>query len=579
MVLRNALIAALLTGISAAGAEATALNNLVYQLLDVRAQADRPYVVNHSREGWLFIRLTLETARAPTVRLDDKDVTLRRVANGYEAMRYLPEGTHTVTLQRPLKAPRLEVRAIGELYYAMYGIDPLVPETGHYDWAFLREHVLDHVNSIVGRAGKEEAFGPEIDEWTGDGRRWMTQHSLPWDRSVDAVYEYWAKQPGMVHPKLSGIWADEFSSGERYRQMYPIWCAAIRRLKANPAFAGRIFYAFVGATYHDDCIPLIKTIGECNYRLGPEWYLRERKTLATAVSQFGPNWERNSRAGYDRAHPGAGNNRVWVLGLLSQPEESCDVFPHCDFNAYLDMQFQYIATEQAFVGLRGVYGYYSPYMGEEQLRLYARLLRHYCIEGRTDRMLPDPYILPHLQNPDFTEGTNGWTLEPAGADNDRISTAVAKGFGWLQGRYMRDVGEHVLVTRRSADGPNRFSQPIRKLDSGRLYSLRFFTGHRQDLADGVSRRFRHAVSVRIESGDVIPDKTFQAVVRSNYGHAYGPFKRSHRYFSNYHQVVFRATGDRGRLVLSDWRAAIEPGGPVDEPLMWNFIQLQPYFVP
>ncbi len=38
----------------------------------------------------------------------------------------------------------------------MYGIDPLVPETGHYGWAFLREHVLDHVNSIICWAGKEE---------------------------------------------------------------------------------------------------------------------------------------------------------------------------------------------------------------------------------------------------------------------------------------------------------------------------------------------------------------------------------------------------------------------------------------
>ncbi len=112
MTFRSALIAALLTGTSAAGAEVTALNNLVYQLLDVQPKTGEVHTVDAPREGWLFIRLTAGQDPTPTVRLDNKDVTLRRVDDRYEAMRYLPAGPHTIAAD----ADHLEVRAIGELY-------------------------------------------------------------------------------------------------------------------------------------------------------------------------------------------------------------------------------------------------------------------------------------------------------------------------------------------------------------------------------------------------------------------------------------------------------------------------------
>jgi len=550
------------------------LNNFVFELLNVESPDNRRYTVNNPWDGWLFISLAPVDVsdRQPTVHLDQETVPLKLVAGNFEAMRYVSGGPHLIRLGRETQAEQLIVRSIGDLLYSMYGANPRVPETGDYTWEFLSKYVLDHANVIIGSGS--EAHENEIREWTSEGKRWMTQRGLPWEGTVDECYDYWANQMGMQHPLMHGIWADEFIWGEKGRKMCPIWCEAIRRLKANPQFAGKQFYAYTGSDIGPE--EFGKTIVECDYRFAREWYANEQFSEGQIRGYFGPQWERNNRAQWERVHPRAAEHRLLILGLLSQPEESCDIYPHCNFNAFLDMQFQYIATEPAFFGLRGLQGYYSPYEGEEQTRLFARLLRHYAIEGRSDRMLPDPYTLSHIENPDFLEGTEGWRLSPATAGS--IAPKTAEGFGWLQGRYTRGgIGDSVLWTKRSAQAPNSFSQHIRNLEPGRLYSLRFFTGNYQDLLQGHSRVYKHAISVTLENTEPVPEKEFQALIRSNYAHTFGPFDRDHPYRSNYHQHVFRAKEKTARLVLSDWTSREEPGGPGGEELIWNFMQIQPYF--
>tara|TARA_B100001123_G_scaffold291655_1_gene325142 strand:- start:3125 stop:3274 length:150 start_codon:yes stop_codon:yes gene_type:complete len=46
---------------------------------------------------------------------------------------------------------------------------------------------------------------------------------------------------------------------------------------------------------------------------------------------------------------------------------------------------------------------------------------------------------------------------------------------------------------------------------------------------------------------------------------------------NYHWRVFRATRDRALLTISDWSSNQNPGGPSGQELMFNFIEVQPYF--
>ena len=71
----------------------------------------------------------------------------------------------------------------------------------------------------------------------------------------------------------------------------------------------------------------------------------------------------------------------------------------------------------SFQDLYGLQEYLSSYADEELLRWAHQLFRHYCIEGKRTRFSDDPYLLPHLQNPDFANGLDGWQIEPAHSDH------------------------------------------------------------------------------------------------------------------------------------------------------------------
>lgn len=548
------------------------LNNLCFELLNVKQPGQRTYTVHNPREGWLFFSLPALEPQAPTIRLDGQPVPLRLVRQNWEAMRYVAAGPHRVFVSGV--ASRLIVRAIGELFYGMYGANPLVPETGKYTWEWLRQHCLDSYNVVIGPPRADFAE-KEIREWTAEGKQWMTQRNLPFDMNVEKVFNYWTSEPGFAHPLMSGIWADEFYGGEQMQKMYPIWCEALHRIYADPRFRGKRFYAFTSYRFIPEYDLLVKTLMACGYRIGAECYWREAPSEAALSELFSPLQERQNRLAWDQAAPEASMNRIYVLGLLSQPEESCDIYPHINYNVFLDRQMRFIATEPAFFGLRGLYGYYSPYVGEEQTRLMAALVRHYALEGKTTPLLSDPYELPHLQNPDFEEGLRGWEIRAA--EPGRVAAKTVEGFGWLQGRYTHGVGDFALWTKRSALKPNAISQTIRALQPGRLYSLRFFTGNYQDYLAGTSHPYKHAISVSLENVRLVPEKCFQALIKSNYAHTLGPFNRDNPYRMNYHQIVFVPHSYTACVTFSDWKSPTEPGGPEGEEIIWNFMQLQPYF--
>ncbi len=582
------------------------LNNLVSELLNQESPGSTQYRFRNPRKGWVYVRVLPDGNNPPAaVLLDGVPVALKVVDGVSEAMRYVAEGPHTVGLaSNDETVKRLEVRSIGELFYATYGNNPHIKETGVYTWDFLRRHCLDHYNGIIGASALASdgtyAQEAELQEWTADGKRWYTLESVPYDvETADEAYARWSKSLGMQHPRMSGIWADEFGVGEKYgkktTELYPVWTEAIGRLAATPAFADRAFYAYgpsrlLPAESFEEMFPFVQAILKSDYRLGPEWYLPEGRTrpgrpiaeTGDLLAEFSPGWEQASRASFERASPGAAMDRVVVVALFSEPGwETCDLYPDCDFNVFLDAQLQFIATDPAFFGVRGLQGYLSGYCGEEQTRLFARLVRHYAIEGNTKRMLKDPYVLKHIENADLADGMEGWTITPAVAGSERQSIAIKSvpGLGVLEGKYhaQEGVGNTALWTCRSTDRPNVISQQIRNLTPGRLYSLRLLTSDYQELNVGKSTPRKHAVSVTIEDAECVDEKSFQAVVCCAYWHPYGKFDANNPYWMNYHQLVFRAGADTAKLRLSDWASAESAAGPDNEELIWNFIQVQPYF--
>ena len=199
--------------------------------------------------------------------------------------------------------------------------------------------------------------------------------------------------------------------------------------------------------------------------------------------------------------------------------------------------------------------------------------RHYCIEGSTEPLLTDPYELRYVRNPDFEEGTEGWEIAPA--QEGSIRPERFTGYGTLEGRYpWVSIGETFLVMKRSAAGPNAFSQQITGLQSGRIYSMKLISADYQDLVAGESKQKTNAVSIWIDGAEVL-DGGFQYPLDSARGPQ--PFAHDHPFYMNYHWLQFRATGPTARLTVSDWQSADEPGGSIGQELMFNFIEIQPVF--
>ena len=117
-----------------------------------------------------------------------------------------------------------------------------------------------------------------------------------------------------------------------------------------------------------------------------------------------------------------------------------------------------------------------------------------------------------------------------------------------------------------------FSQEIRNLEPGRLYSLRMYSA---DFGD-MSAQQEHAMSLQLDDVTLVPDNCFTHVFANCYSHHHAPYNREHKAWMNYHWRVFRANGTTTTLTVSDWKNAAEPGGPVEQELMYNFVQVQPY---
>jgi hypothetical protein len=554
------------------------LNNFVSELLNLPLPDGTAHAFTNPREGFLFVQVQpADTAgdQAPIVRIDFRPVVLRQVGGNFEGMLRRPAGACHIRVSGPSPA-RLIVRAVGELtYMKYYGSGPWLTTTETYTWEWLRANALDSYNVVVGQ-DNPATQDAEIREWTSEGKWWTTPSGLPWEaQSAEEAYQFFAQQPGM-----SGLWGDEFlPKGPKIdARIYPLFTEAVRKLKANPQFQGHRLYAYVTSRPSPDMYDFVRAIVESDYRLCWEWYNLERRTQEELPSLFRADVEMNNRHAWEVAQTEAGNDRIVVLAVYSQPPLSFDIYPQANFDVFLDLQMQFLATTPAFAGTRGLQSYYSPYASEEVTRLLARLLRHYALEGHTDRLLTDPYMLTELENGDFVEGTQGWTLQPAAPDS--ISAQTAPGFGGLQGRWRSlktGVGDTALLTRRSAAGPNVFSQQLRNLQPGRVYSLRFITGNYQDLLNGKSHFYQHALSVRVEGAQLLPEKSFDALSFQHPDLTFGSFNRGNLYRTNYHQRLFRAQGETAQLVFSDWASAQEPGGPEGEELLWNFIQVQPYF--
>lgn len=564
------------------------LNNFVSELRNVsNLRQDTRIDFTNPREGWVYFASQGAGAGMITVTVpaagDLAQVSSQKPGQQpfVEAMRRLPAGKHDllVTCSGGATVKNLVVRSIPEIGYCRVDCGPQLTPYGPTDWAFLEKYVLPNINLAVSRGTDDRATW---EAWKAQGKRWIVETPLPGIRNdeagltADKVFDYWANYAKIDEPLLDGMIVDEFGAGDQ--PIWQDWHAALKRLRDDPRFKSKVFYPYCGPLYPCQASrEFAQTCLDAGWAMALERYLPEEHTeldaraalqgpLVTAVQEWA------------KVQPEIVPHLLIVTGfLISTPPEGCNSDPSVDYKAFMDLQMNVMANDPALFGMYGVTSYLSAYSEEEIIRWMARLYRHYCIEGRGDR-LTDYYELTHLRNPDFDQGLDDWKVEAAEAGG--VRTGTMPGFSFLQGRYPpTHRGDNFLVMRRGNQAANRVTQVATGLKPGQTYSLKMISADYGDLQKGISKAGVLPVRVEVQGVEMIPEHTFQYPFKSCYSHLVGPFNAQNPACFNMHNLTFRAKSPTATVVITDEAREGQAAGAVGQEIACNFLELQPYYLP
>jgi hypothetical protein len=576
------------------------LNNLVTELLNLNREAigaKREFTFTNPREGWVFFATTccsrdIALALEDDVLINDQsDLTdPSEVPIVREAMRWLEAGDHAVTLtaNSDPALDHLVIRAIPELSFFRFPASTQLPQQQPvFTWDVLQKHVLHSYNAIsvaaiMGREPRRTEDKALLEEWRDAGKRWLMPGLVPAykfqaDTTADKAYGFWKDNMAYSDPIWNGIIVDEFGVGDYPSHTYGPMAEAVRRLTAE--FPDKLFYPFcMSIAGVKEVKPLMEATIDNGAAIVWEWYEREEPDLESAKEKLASGLSKGMQRWRDFILD-APAHMIICLGYYSTPPISLNENPAVDYKVWKDMQYHLAATHPSFEGLGGLMEWNSKYADEETVRWIARLHRHYAIEGKTN-LLSDEYgfryELPHLLNPDFDDGMEGWTV--AAAEAGSVNRGNIPALGRLEGRVRGSSrGDNFARMKRSATKPNRISQQIVDLEPGKLYTLKMITADYNHYIEGVVEKQKHAVDIRIDNVELIEDRGFQEVMQSGRGQEAPPFSRDRQPWFNYYWKLFRAMENTAHLTVSDWTGENDPGGPVGRELLYNFIELQPYY--
>jgi hypothetical protein len=529
------------------------LNNLVSELLAVSSisKASQPFTFTSSKEGWIFISATCKGAGTVRVTLDPQSpmetTVIQGGAGANEAMRYLPKGVHTIGVesQGEINVERLSVKAIPELIHCGLGFNPEIKSYGLYDMDFLKPDILPNVTTMI-VPNNLQLSQTVIDDWHRRGKRFVAEVGIDSKaRTAEDHFKYWTGFYDRT-PFLDGIIIDEFivnrpvaewvdvMTPERLarmakeREQYGFYGEALKKIRATDRYKNKTLYAYVGGSgkkLNQEIIGtnFIRSIIDCGYRVALERYLHEMSSeqgSKDALETF-----INGVADWEAREPGVKKQMVIAFGLFSMPPGGINKQPNVDYHVWMDQQMNLVANHRLLSGIAGLEWWTSVLADEETVRFVGKFYRHYAIEGQTTMLTKDPLFLAHIQNADFQKGTQGWTLNPA--EEGSIAAKSFPRYGRIEGRYMglgrpadpEHIGDTFLWMKRSEKGPNTFSQTIKDLEPGRLYSMKMFSCDYKDLVDPGPKKqdetLKFTGSLILEGVQIDAKRSFAEMYSSN----------------------------------------------------------------
>ncbi|HXT40538.1 MAG TPA: hypothetical protein VN887_11025 [Candidatus Angelobacter sp.] len=580
------------------------LNNLVSELLEVSfdSKSGPPFTFTRTSDGWIFISSVFDGKGAARVFLDKESdpVIVHATKGGREAMRHVTKGQHAIRFECDgnVTLDKLEVRAIPELIHCGLGFNPEIKSYGLYDMDFLKADILPNVTTLI-VPGNIQLSEPVIADWHRQGKRFVAEVGIDsQSKTAEEHSKYWTGFYDKA-PFLDGIIIDEFivnkpvaewteltserrARMKREREQYVIYGEALKELRADDRYKNKMLYAYFGGSgkkLNQEIIGtnFVRTIIDCGFRVVPERYLHEMSSeqgSRDALQAFV-----DGITDWGTKEPGVKRQMAIAFGLFSMPPGGLNKQPNVDYHVWMDQQMNVAANHPALSGISGLEWWTSLLADEETVRFVGKLYRHYAIEGRTGRLTSDPLFLTHIQNADFEKGTDAWTLHPA--EEGSIAVKRFSRYGRIEGRFMglgrpadpEHIGDTFLWMKRSEKGPNTFSQTIKDLEPGRLYSMKMFACDYNDLVNPKARKREEATgfigSVTLEGVEVEAKRSFIEMYSSN------PEPKIPVWIT-YHWKVFRAKGAIAKLTVSDWPDAKKPSDSFGQEQAFNFLEIQPY---
>ena len=517
-------------------------NNLVSELLEVSAisKSGTPFTFARSRDGWIFISATYNGKGTVRIILDKAsggDAVMVHDADGgtlSEGMRHVTKGKHTIHVECKgnVRVEKLVVRAIPELMHCGLGFNSSIKSYPIYDMEFLKKDILPNVNILL-VPHNIQLPQSVIDDWHRQGKWFVAEVAKNAEgKTADEHFEFYVNFFNTAH-FLDGLIINEFgmnrpsgrSSSERQNraaQRHQPYEDAFKKLRADERYKDKQMYIYFGGSgnvvnYDDTGTNFVRTLVDLKYPIALERYLFERSSeekSKDALQAF-----IDGIADWEEKEPGVKKQMVIAFGLFSMPPGGINKMPGVDYHVWMDQQMNVVANHPVLSDLRGLNWWTSILADEETVRWVGKLYRHYAIEGRTNLLTkPDPLFLPHIQNADFEKGTEGWTLNSA--ETGTIEAKSYPRYGRIEGRYMglgrpadpEHIGDTFLWMKKSDTGPNTFSQTIKNLEPGRLYSMKMFSCDYDDLMNQKSKKLEEANkftgTVEIEGVDVDGKRSF-----------------------------------------------------------------------
>lgn len=454
-----------------------------------------------------------------------------------ESMKWIKSGEHKITLQGG-QIYKLEVLTVPEIQYGRFPCDG----TDLYDWKFLQENILPHVNVIISK-GYDKAISAYLNYWKSIGGKWLSYIGKPSTTSYVELWNYFSTQPGYINPLIDGVLVDEFGSLDI---PYSYYSAVTIRLNSkipehsmNPYTYGPFKDKANSLDFANKCI-------DGGGKICWEGYIATYPTEQESDAAMN-NWPGVVNA-FKVKVPNILENMVWVLGASNHPLCWFDIHAQTNHLVSLDKQFHFLANNESFNGLGGISFWRAGYCTAETLKFLGKAFRHYCIEGNKERLLSDSYISNYINNPDFLNGFEGWTI--TNGDNNALASIIVNGLNTLLQKLYRGYSTCALMTKKK--NTSTICQAINNLIPGKVYQITMISGNYNDMIRSVSREKINNVAIGIKNG--ILNKSTKYAFKSK---SFGDFTSNNPFWFTQHTYRFTAIDKYAELIISNELCPVE----------------------